>query len=366
MRDNFQKSIIETLAKRAGQRCSNPYCKIPTVGPDSNPEKFINIGVAAHVTAASSGGKRYNPCLTEEQRGNILNGIWLCQKCAHLIDTDASRFPEELLHYWKRKHEESVLQEIYGGKSFPGPAHMSLVEANQSIVPTGKKDAALLLFQLKNNHLLDVCIRSLQLETIEFLSKMPMGQAISSLVAEVDLGDIIKYSKKKTIPLLRVLHPNASDSFSIGLSAPSLNGFFCIWRLRVTLECDCGHIEMGECEVHIPGADSREGGSFFEGFRNWFCEVYYSNEVDYSNKTSFLWFDSVRSFVRDPLSSFEMYYWYKAAGLSWFDMMRLFVRDPLWDRGFSFHYMFPMLYYSGPENFLKKYKATQQNSADVQ
>jgi len=40
---------------------------------------------------------------------------------------------------------------------------------------------------------LDVCVRSLRLETIEFLSGMPMGQAASLLVAEVDLGDIIKY-----------------------------------------------------------------------------------------------------------------------------------------------------------------------------
>jgi hypothetical protein len=62
---------------------------------------MVNVGVAAHITAASAGGPRYNPELSPEQRRHIDNGIWLCQNCAKLIDSDISRFNEALLRAWR-------------------------------------------------------------------------------------------------------------------------------------------------------------------------------------------------------------------------------------------------------------------------
>src|SRR5262245_35412963 len=92
VRDDFPKPTIEVLAKRVGQRCSNPSCGKPTSGPHTESAKAVIIGVAAHITAASVAGPRYDPSLSQEQRRSIENGIWLCQSCAKLVDSDEPRY----------------------------------------------------------------------------------------------------------------------------------------------------------------------------------------------------------------------------------------------------------------------------------
>ena len=105
MRDDFARQTIETLAKRVGYRCSNPDCGQATSGPHTEDSKAVNIGVAAHITAASAGGPRYDPSLPPSERQSIRNGIWLCQTCSKLVDSDESRYPVALLRDWRKKAE---------------------------------------------------------------------------------------------------------------------------------------------------------------------------------------------------------------------------------------------------------------------
>lgn len=112
MRDDFTLDVKRTLAARVGSACSNPDCRALTSGPQDDPGKAINVGVAAHITGAAEGGPRYNPNLTPEKRRSIDNGIWLCQNCAHLIDSDFSRYTEELLHAWKTVAEDRARNSI--------------------------------------------------------------------------------------------------------------------------------------------------------------------------------------------------------------------------------------------------------------
>lgn len=112
MRDDFSSSVIDALAKRVGMRCSNLGCKLPTSGPQDEQTKTVNIGVAAHITAASPGGPRYNSELTSDKRRSIKNGIWLCQTCAKLVDNDPIRYTENLLLDWKRSAENSAREAI--------------------------------------------------------------------------------------------------------------------------------------------------------------------------------------------------------------------------------------------------------------
>jgi hypothetical protein len=56
MRDDFDAKTKETLARRVGYRCSNPDCGKLTSGPQEDPTKVLNIGVAAPITAAPLGG----------------------------------------------------------------------------------------------------------------------------------------------------------------------------------------------------------------------------------------------------------------------------------------------------------------------
>jgi hypothetical protein len=58
-RDDFNQQTKEMLARRVGYRCVNPHCRKPTSSPRSQPSKAVNIGVAAHITAASEGGPRW-------------------------------------------------------------------------------------------------------------------------------------------------------------------------------------------------------------------------------------------------------------------------------------------------------------------
>jgi hypothetical protein len=101
MRDDFPLAIKDTLAKRVAQRCSNPGCKKPTSGPQDDPTKAVNLGVAAHIAAAAPGGPRYDSAMTPEQRCSPDNGIWLCQNCAKLIDNDPSEYTTEIVRAWR-------------------------------------------------------------------------------------------------------------------------------------------------------------------------------------------------------------------------------------------------------------------------
>jgi hypothetical protein len=105
-RDDFSEPVKRRLADRVGHLCSNPDCRALTTGPHSDADKALNVGVAAHITAAAPGGPRYDPMLTPAQRGSIENAIWLCQNCAKLIDNDTPRFIEILLRQWKAGAEE--------------------------------------------------------------------------------------------------------------------------------------------------------------------------------------------------------------------------------------------------------------------
>lgn len=113
-RDNFTKTTVDILGKRVGFLCSNPNCRKYTVGPNQNPKKATLIGIAAHITAASPDGPRYNSELSETERIHIDNGIWLCSNCSTLIDKDEERYPVSLLKTWKDDAENEMLENLFG------------------------------------------------------------------------------------------------------------------------------------------------------------------------------------------------------------------------------------------------------------
>lgn len=117
MRDDFSIATKELLAKRVALRCSNPGCRHVTSGPQKNPVKVINTGVAAHITAASADGPRYDPSLTPKERRSPENGIWLCQSCAKLVDNDPIRYGVEILHQWKVVAETNAAYELEHSRS---------------------------------------------------------------------------------------------------------------------------------------------------------------------------------------------------------------------------------------------------------
>jgi hypothetical protein len=127
MRDDFSAATKELLAKRVGFRCSNPECRQPTSGPQVDPRGAVNVGVAAHISAASPGGPRYEADLSAEQRCDSTNRVWLCQTCAKLVDNDSLRFTRVVLERWKRAAERAAAVALTQGRqgaedSLPGLA----------------------------------------------------------------------------------------------------------------------------------------------------------------------------------------------------------------------------------------------------
>lgn len=111
-RQEFNQQVKRALAHRVGLLCSNPSCRAATAGPQANPSKAVNVGVAAHITAAARGGPRFDPNMTEKDRRSTVNGIWLCQNCAKLVDNDVVNYSAAVLSAWKAEAEEEARTRI--------------------------------------------------------------------------------------------------------------------------------------------------------------------------------------------------------------------------------------------------------------
>jgi hypothetical protein len=142
-RDDFPAPIKEMLAKRVGYICSNPDCRKSTSGPQENPTKAINIGVASHISAASPGGPRYDPALAPEERSAIANGIWLCQNCAKLIDSDPVLFSSDVLMDWREDSESRALAALRRPATTPpDPKFVKLERLMPELLAEMRKDFA--------------------------------------------------------------------------------------------------------------------------------------------------------------------------------------------------------------------------------
>lgn len=121
---NFSTATIELLGYRAALICSNPNCRKLTVGPSKveNPLKLLN-GEAAHICSAKPGTKknlqaRYDLNMTDAQRADPENGIWLCAGCHTLVDKNSGAdFTTSELRQWKADHEAAIHALLMSQKS---------------------------------------------------------------------------------------------------------------------------------------------------------------------------------------------------------------------------------------------------------
>lgn len=135
---HFKRPVVESLAKRAGQRCS--YCGLATSGPHADRSKWINVGEAAHIKAEAPGGPRFDPAQTPEERNGIGNGIWLCNKHHKLVDSDSVRFTVEVLLRLRSDHEDRIRREIDSGGSALGASKIFSVPFRRNIFFTGREE----------------------------------------------------------------------------------------------------------------------------------------------------------------------------------------------------------------------------------
>lgn len=112
-RDDVSKPTSRILGSRAGYLCAFPGCKQLTIGPSDDRESGLSmVGIAAHITAASSAGPRYDPDITSDERSSEANGIWMCQVHGKLVDDTESLHTTDQLKRWKKQHEEWVFARV--------------------------------------------------------------------------------------------------------------------------------------------------------------------------------------------------------------------------------------------------------------
>ena len=109
-RDDFSTPVKEQIARRVGYLCSR--CYRSTVGPTTDPHRSSNVGIAAHIAAAASGGPRFNTNMTSEERSAAPNGIWCCGPCAKRIDDDPLRFTVPILLELRAAAERAADQRL--------------------------------------------------------------------------------------------------------------------------------------------------------------------------------------------------------------------------------------------------------------
>lgn len=131
VRDDFPAAIKTELAKRVGFLCSNPACRQSTSGPQSAPRGTVNVGVAAHITAASRGGPRYEAGHSAQARSEASNGVWLCQTCAKLVDDDVPGHGADLLRRWKADAEQAAAAALTRRRSPPSTSEGVFLEAER-------------------------------------------------------------------------------------------------------------------------------------------------------------------------------------------------------------------------------------------
>ncbi len=185
MRDDFPKNTKEILAKRVGYRCSNPNCRKMTIGPNTENDKATNVGVAAHIKAAAEGGKRYDVSQSSEDRCAIENGIWLCQTCSKLIDSD-DKYTVDLLLKWKILSENAAALDVENPPESKSPnVYITAINPVASqVAHTIVNNAPL---QRTIAPIRDVLINKIKLNPLDYQIHLSTGDhEMESLAQEID------------------------------------------------------------------------------------------------------------------------------------------------------------------------------------
>lgn len=115
-RENFPKSVRETLAGRVGHRCSYPGCARPTVGPRSD-GGVVKTEVGCHIYPASGNGPRAElPFPSTWNRRGYENGVMMCSEHGQLIDKDDGRFTPDTLVKYRNRAERIHEKNYYGAQ----------------------------------------------------------------------------------------------------------------------------------------------------------------------------------------------------------------------------------------------------------
>lgn len=108
----IQLKSHKMLWGRSGNICAFPDCKKELVMDISETDDMSVVGEEAHIVAREPDGPRGDSPLSSEQRDKYGNLILMCSIHHKIIDDHPKIYPVELLHEYKRNHENWVRQNL--------------------------------------------------------------------------------------------------------------------------------------------------------------------------------------------------------------------------------------------------------------
>lgn len=111
----FRKRTIQQLAEATDYCCAR--CSLKTSYFDSEKNKRIGYGRAAHAVAASPGGPRFDDTYTVEQLKAAENGVHLCANCADLVDKLKDEFTVDDLRQMQVTAEAKARELVMQGRT---------------------------------------------------------------------------------------------------------------------------------------------------------------------------------------------------------------------------------------------------------
>lgn len=91
--------VLRELYLKSGNQCAFPGCNNVIVDDDGN-----FVGQICHIEAAETGGERFNPNMTNEERRAFDNLMLMCYE-HHVATNDVTKYPASELRRMKREHE---------------------------------------------------------------------------------------------------------------------------------------------------------------------------------------------------------------------------------------------------------------------
>jgi hypothetical protein len=102
------------LAMKSGNVCALKDCHKPLAVQADNNEHIL-LGEAAHIYGENSAAKRYRSDMTDEERNDFKNLLYLCPTCHTKIDKSEVSYPADYLFDLKKDHEAWVIDQIDRG-----------------------------------------------------------------------------------------------------------------------------------------------------------------------------------------------------------------------------------------------------------
>ena len=97
----ISNKTIKALLANSGNKCAFPGCVSPVID-----RKYFLVGQLAHIEAASEGGPRYNPEISNLNRHSYDNLMFLCYPHHKEIDSKVNLSQYSVNHLKKMKQQK--------------------------------------------------------------------------------------------------------------------------------------------------------------------------------------------------------------------------------------------------------------------